>query len=35
MAVYLAESEANAFAPSFAKTGGVRTIRLGRDGPFQ
>jgi phage terminase large subunit-like protein len=29
MAVYLAESEANAFAPSFAKTGGVRTIRLG------
>ena len=29
MVVYLAESEANAFAPSFAKTGGVRTIRLG------
>ena len=29
MAVYLAESEANAFAPSFARTGGVRTIRLG------
>jgi phage terminase large subunit-like protein len=29
MAVYLAESEANAFAPSFAQTGGVRTIQLG------
>ena len=29
MAVYLAESEANAFAPSFAKTGGVWSIPLG------
>ncbi len=29
MVVYLAESEANAFAPSFARTGGVWSIPLG------